>query len=198
MTDALLKNGKHTITALTRSDSSAKLPEGVIVKAVDYEKFQTLVDALRGQDALVITLSGHTPKETELQIINAAGEAGVPWILPNEWGPDTANEALVNDLFFFKNKGECSHSGACSADRALIIPTMCLVATRQAITDLGKSSYIAVCTGFWYEQSLAMPAGLGIDFANRAAVLYDDGETVVSTSTLAQVCQSYVSGRRLF
>ena len=108
MTEALLKTGKHTITAITRVDSQSKLPEGVISKKVDYDKQETLVEALRGQDALVITLSGHTPKETESQLIDAAGEAGVPWILPNEWSPDTTNEALVKDVFIFQSKGEQS------------------------------------------------------------------------------------------
>lgn len=84
MTEALLKTGKHTITAITRVDSQNKFPKGVISKNVDYNKPETLVEALRGQDALVITLSGQTPKETEMQLINAAGEAGVTWILPNE------------------------------------------------------------------------------------------------------------------
>lgn len=41
-----------------------------------------------------------------MQLVDAAGEAGVAWILPNEWGPDTANEAMVKDLIFFQPKGE--------------------------------------------------------------------------------------------
>ena len=106
MTEALLKISKHTITAITRVDSQTKLPESVISKKIDYNKPETLVEALRGQDALVITLSGHTPKDTEMQLISAAGEAGVPWILPNEWSPDTANEAMVEDVFVFQPKGE--------------------------------------------------------------------------------------------
>lgn len=109
MTEALLKTGKHTITAITRVDSQNKLPEGVISKKVDYSRPETLVEALRGQDALVITLSGYTPKETEIQLVSAAGEAGVAWILPNEWSPDTANEAMVKDVFVFQPKGERSH-----------------------------------------------------------------------------------------
>ena len=108
MTEALLETGKHTVTAITRVDSQNKLPEGVTSKKVDYSKPETLVEALRGQDALVITLSGLTPKETETQLINAAGEAGVPWILPNEWSPDTANEELVKDIVLFQPKGEQS------------------------------------------------------------------------------------------
>lgn len=77
MTETLRKTGKHTITAVSRVDSQRKFPEGVICKKVDYNKPETLVEALRGQHALVITLSGHAPKETETQLINAAGEAGV-------------------------------------------------------------------------------------------------------------------------
>ncbi|CAJ2513499.1 Uu.00g016180.m01.CDS01 [Anthostomella pinea] len=165
MTAALLKTGKHTVTALTRPDSQSELPECVIVKRVDYGNPETLVDALRGQDALVITLSGYTPAETQMQLISAAGEAGVGWILPNEWSPDTANEALVRDVSVFKPKGE----------------------TRRAITDLGKSSYIGISTGFWYEWSLAIPAAFGIDFAKRTATFFDEGETRISISTWPQV-----------
>ena len=61
------------------------------------------------------------------------------------------------------------------------------VATRKAIADLGKSSYVAVSTGFWYEWSLAIPAGYGFDFANRAVTLFDEGEAKISTSTWPQV-----------
>ena len=62
-----------------------------------------------------------------------------------------------------------------------------VVATRKGIADLGKSSYIAVSTGFWYEWGLAVPAAFGIDFANRAVNFYDEGETKISMSTLPQV-----------
>ena len=95
------------MTAITRLDSQSKLPEGVASCKVDYTKPETLVSALQGQDALVITLSGGAPKDTEMQLINAAGKAGVPWILPSEFAPDTANEALVNDVFIFQPKREC-------------------------------------------------------------------------------------------
>ena len=102
----MLKTGRHTVTAITRADSQSKLPEGVIPKKVDYSKSETLVEALRGQDALVITLNAFSPKETDMQLINAAAEAGVPWILPNEWSLDIANEALVKDVFLLQKLGE--------------------------------------------------------------------------------------------
>ena len=81
MTETLLKTGKHTITAITRADSQSTLPEGVAAKKVDYNKPETLVEALRGQDALVITISGQAPiQEIEEKLVKAAGEAGVPWM----------------------------------------------------------------------------------------------------------------------
>lgn len=140
MTETLIRTSKHIITAITRTDSQNKLPEGVILKKVDYNKPETLVEALKGQDALVITLSSHTPKETENQLINAAGEAGVAWILPNEWSPDTANEAMVKDVFVFQSKGEQSHCVYIVWNTRRLQTVVLAVGTRKAIADLGKSS----------------------------------------------------------
>lgn len=81
MTEALLKTGKHTVTAITRADSKSTLPDGVAVKKVDYDQAKTLVSALRGQDALVVTISGYAPIQgTEEKLVRAAAEAGVSWM----------------------------------------------------------------------------------------------------------------------
>ncbi|PVH82295.1 NAD(P)-binding protein [Cadophora sp. DSE1049] len=166
MTSALLAANKHTITAITRHDSTATFPPGISVSTVDYTDTSSLITALKGQDALIITLSGHTPnlQETEKTIITAAAEAGVPWIFPNEWSPDTANEDLVKDIFIFGSK----------------------VATRKAIVELGKSRFVAVSTGFWYEWSLAIAPAFGIDLVKKTATFFDEGETKISVSTWPQ------------
>jgi hypothetical protein len=182
MTEALVTTGKHTVTALTRIDSQSKLPEGVVSKTIDYSKPETLVDALRGQDVLVITLSAQSPKETEIQLINAAGEAGVAWIIPNDWSSDTTNEAMVRDVPIFQSKGEHSYYRVWST-----ILIMDAGVIRKEIESLGKSSYIAIATGFWYEWTLAMPATFGFDFANRSVTFFDEGEVKMSVSTLQQV-----------
>ncbi|CAG8305659.1 unnamed protein product [Penicillium salamii] len=165
MTEALLNTGKHTVTALARAGSQNKLPAGVNAKIIDYNKPETIVEALKGQEALIITLSGGTPHEVDLSLVQAAGEAGVRWILPNEWGPDSANPDFIKDIAIFQPKE----------------------VTRKAIADLGKSSYISVSTGFWYEWSLAIPSAFGIDFSNKTVTLFDEGETKISTSTWPQV-----------
>jgi hypothetical protein len=165
MTEALLKTGKHTVTAISRIDSTIKLPDGVELKKVDYDDHSSLVEALRGQDALVITLGAFAPPDQQAKLIQAAADAGVPWVLPNEWAPDTANEALVKDVFPFQKLPEA----------------------HELIAKLGKSSFIAVSTGFWYEYSLAIPAAYGFDFKNRTVTFFDDGETKINTSTWPQV-----------
>ncbi|KAL2829615.1 hypothetical protein BJY01DRAFT_240611 [Aspergillus pseudoustus] len=134
MSEALLKTSKHTVTAIRRAMSETQLPEEVMTKKVDHGNLEMIVEALRGHEALVIILSGHAPKETEADLVRGTAEAGVEWILPNEWSADTGNEDLVNDLFFLQPK----------------------VPTRRLIDELGKSSFISVYTGCWYEWFLAM------------------------------------------
>ncbi|KAB8349571.1 hypothetical protein FH972_023595 [Carpinus fangiana] len=163
--EALIKNGKHTVTAITRTDSTTKLPDGVHVKKVNYDDLSTIVDALRGQDAFIITMGVMAPKDTQRKLIQAAAEANVPWVLPNEWAPDTANELL-------------------GVEAMIGPPTK---AARDYITELGKSSWIAVSTGFWYEWSVSIPYAYGFNISKREAILYDEGETKINTSTWPQV-----------
>ena len=65
---------------------------------VDYARPETLVAALRGQDALVVTLGVSVPEEVHRAVVRAAADAGVPWVLPNEWGADTDDEGTRRDL----------------------------------------------------------------------------------------------------
>ncbi|KAJ5178775.1 hypothetical protein N7492_001985 [Penicillium capsulatum] len=171
ITEALLKTGKHTITALTRGDRQHRFPDGVARKMIDYSRPETLVEALRGQDALVITLNNKADIQTELSLVHAAGDAGVKWILPNDWSPDSTDEQVVKDIMIFQPK----------------------VALRKAISEIGKSHYISVSTGFWYEWSLAIPEAYGIDLLNHTATFFDDGEAKITTSTWPQVGRAVAS-----
>ncbi|RAO70012.1 uncharacterized protein BHQ10_006024 [Talaromyces amestolkiae] len=164
MTEALLKTGKHTVTAITRADSKSKLPEGVISKVVDYEKRESVVEALKGQDALVITL-GAFALSNEVKLIEAADQAGVPWILPNEWSSYPGAHEFIKDMFYYPMKS----------------------ASREALGKLKTSSYIGVSTGFWYEWSLPMPPAFGFDITNRSVMFFDEGEVKASVSTWPQI-----------
>ena len=86
ITEALLKTGKHTVTAITRPDSSNKIPDGVhSIKKANYDDHSQLVEALKGQEVLIVTMSVFAPPESQFKLIDAAAEAGVKWVMPNEW-----------------------------------------------------------------------------------------------------------------
>ncbi|KAJ7749852.1 putative isoflavone reductase family protein [Mycena maculata] len=164
ITEALLKTGKHHITAITRADSTSKIPAGVEIKKVDYEDPASLTEALRGQDALIITMNVMSQGQSA-KLIEAAAAANVPWVLPNEYIYDPTETKLGEDALVGLVK---------RADRNLI-------------EKLGKSSWIAICCSFWYEYSLsAGPLACGFDFENRSVTFIDDGTTKINTSTWPQ------------
>ena len=132
---------------------------------MDYNDHSALVDTLKGHDALVITLAVNAPQDLQQRIIRAAADADIPWIVPNEWGVDTANEAMVNDMLL--------------AERVIPI--------RRLISQLGKSSWIVVATGFWYEWSLSFPNAFGFDFQNKSVTFFDEGEARMNVSTFSQI-----------
>ncbi|KAJ9615110.1 hypothetical protein H2200_001184 [Cladophialophora chaetospira] len=165
MAKALLKTGKHTVTAITREGSSSVMPEGMAVKKVNYDDKSSLVGALKGQDVLIITMSVTAPPDTQFKLVDAAAEAGVPFILPNEYSSDPTNESLQKDILLGDGR----------------------VKVRQHIEEKGVSSWIGFACSFWYEYSLAAaPGTYGFDFANKTAAFYDKGTTKINTSTWEQ------------
>ncbi|KAG8623794.1 hypothetical protein KVT40_008770 [Elsinoe batatas] len=158
-TRSLLAAGK-SITAITRSGTSTSFPSGVRVAPVSYDDPASLVAALKGHDALIITMSVTAPQDTETKLIDAAIEAGVKWILPNEWGYQYGEQA-GKDVFFGPAK----------------------TATRKYIESKG-GQWIGIACGFWYEFSLA--GGVeryGFDLGKREVTLFDEGERSIGTST---------------
>ncbi|EMD92494.1 hypothetical protein COCC4DRAFT_131092 [Bipolaris maydis ATCC 48331] len=157
---ALQAKDRFQITAISRVQSKATFPSDISVARVNYAEPETLVNALKGQDALIITMSvfAHNAQE---QLIRAAAQAGVPWILPNEFGMFNT-EDIQNEII---------GSGK-QRDRALI-------------EKLGVSSWIGMTSGFWYEYSLS-GGQYGIDLNKREVVFFDDGNQRLNTTTWPQ------------
>ena len=163
----LLKAGKHVVTAIARPSSTSKLPEGVQVARVDYsgDDDAALVEALRGQQVLIITMSVAAPSDTISKLVRAAAKAGVPYVLPNWFGHDAANNTLCNDSLLSHNRD-----------------SIC-----AEIESLGIRSYLRLVCNFWYEFSLGGgPDRYGFDFKKRSFVLFDDGNVAINTSTWPQ------------
>ena len=172
---ALVKGGKHKVTAITRPDSTNKMPAGIHeVKHADYNSKPSLVEALKGQDILIVTMSVMAPPESQTKLIDAAVEAGVPWIMPNEWGVDSTTKDVAKDTML--------------GERILGI--------REYIKKVGgdKLGFVSLNCGFWFEFSLAgTEARYGFDFDKKAVTFYDEGETKINTSTFPQLGRGVTS-----
>ncbi|KAF5010460.1 hypothetical protein FDECE_3386 [Fusarium decemcellulare] len=172
-TEHLLKSPrKQTVTALTRKGSNIMVSDGVKLAHVDYEDEATFVEALKGQDFLVITLALTVPPDTHSKIVRAAGKAGVPYIVPNAYGVDFyAKPKLQEDIEALKY----------------------IHASVKEIEEVG-SQWLAITPNFWYEYSLSVgPFTYGFDFPNKTVIFYDGGKTRVNTTTWPQTGRALVS-----
>ena len=112
------------------------------------------------------------PPEAQTRLIEAAAAAGVPWVLPNEWGPDGTNVQLGKDILLGEKQTKY----------------------RAQIEKLGKSSWIGIACSFWYEYSLSSGVETyGFDLKNRTVTFIDDGNTRINTSTWPQ-CGRGIAG----
>ena len=160
---ALLAQNLHNLTAITRSDSTTTLPKGIHhVAHVDYSSPSSLSSALHGIDCLIITMNVMAGKGAQTALIDAAAEAGVQWIMPNEYGIDPEHD---------RGLGEDTKLGPA------------LIEVREYIENKGLK-WVGLSCGFWYEFSLAgTEARYGFDFAAKKLTLFDDGTTRIPTST---------------
>ncbi|KAM0263552.1 hypothetical protein ACHAQJ_001171 [Trichoderma viride] len=162
--EELLKTGKHNVSAITRVGSNSKVPKGVKVVEVDYDDEQTLVNGLKGQQFLFISLAVTAPIDTQDKLVAAAAKAGVQWIMPNSYGTDFANKPLLKGIL----TAERTEAGVAAVEKAGI-------------------SWVFMSCNFWYEYSLSMgDAWYGFDIPNKKVTFYDDGKTLINTSTWRQ------------
>ncbi|KAK9437270.1 uncharacterized protein G6M90_00g031180 [Metarhizium brunneum] len=163
----LCKTGKHTVTAITRATSTTKLPDSVQAALVDYDDEDSLVKALHGQQFLIITLAFDAPGDTQPKLIRAAAKAGVPYVMPNWFAFDFANEQLMKDT---------------------PVPPE-VEGVSSLIESLGVSSWVVLTTGLWYEYVLYSD-NYGIDIRNRSVLWIDDARVRYSSSTWPQMAKA--------
>jgi hypothetical protein len=162
------------VTAITRPDSTSKLPEGVRIVRADYsgDEDADIIEALRGQQALIITMSLNAPRGTINKLVRSAAKAGVPYVLPNWFGVDDANDSFCDDVMLSANRGNIlAEFGA-----------------------LPSTSYIFLVCNFWYEFSLGGgPDRFGFDFKKRSYTEFDGTDVVLHTTTWPQCGRAIAS-----
>jgi uncharacterized protein YbjT (DUF2867 family) len=153
---------KHSITILTRPESSSTFPSDIKVLKVDYSSPSSITSALANIDFLIITLAATAPTDLHPRIVNAAAAAGVKYVMPNYFGyalssstPNRVTDPILD-----------------SFERSV-----------HDVRDAGLT-FIALACGFWYEWSLGIgEQWYGFDIAGRKVTFYDDGMKKINTST---------------
>lgn len=156
---------------MTRAESKGQLPEGIKAIKVDYEDESSIVEALKGQQFLVITLAAVAPQDLHGRIAVAAAKAGVPMIMPNAYGhPMDRNNMDEEDTF-----------------------AAGLLSQIEEVERLGLSTVILSC-GIWYEWSLALgEQWFGFTIKDRKVTMFDDGKRVITVSTWEQCGRALAS-----
>ncbi|GAP93231.2 putative 2`-hydroxyisoflavone reductase [Rosellinia necatrix] len=167
---SLLRTG-FEVTVLSRSQSSAasKLPSGVRVRQSDYS-FASLVEAFKGQDVVVSTISTLNVQQ-QLNIIDAAVAAKVKRFVPSEFGSDTSVDDEDDMATFIKEKKE--------------------VVRHLRTKEASGLSWTALCPGPWIDWMLEEGNGLlGLDIKSKTATIVDSGDQEFTGSTLGLVAKA--------
>lgn len=164
-----------SVTIITRPGSITPLSHKslvnhprITIKEGSYSDPEFLASALEGQDAVVLTLSFMVSHELQPNIIRAACKAKVPYIIPNEFGSDTGNPALIEAIPVHQAK----------------------VDARKLVDELGvdeygmrTSSWIGVINNPWYDWSL-LDGYLGISPRTREVTFFGNEDVKFYLSTI--------------
>ncbi|KAM5517524.1 isoflavone reductase family protein [Fusarium oxysporum f. sp. phaseoli] len=165
--DALVELGAHTITAVQRPEAASTFPVGITVKKGNLRDEAFLTEVLKGQDVLVLMPPLAQLVELQEPAIRAAANAGAPYILPSEFGPDPFAVQLVeeNELLIAKKR------------------------IRDLIESLGVSSWISIAVGPWLDAGLNQ--GLwGIEPKTRKATIWRGADAKVNTATISHTAEA--------
>ncbi|KAJ7582495.1 hypothetical protein C8J56DRAFT_831164 [Mycena floridula] len=172
--EALLAAGTFNVSVLTRETSTSTFPDGVTVVKADYESHKSLVKALTGQDAIVITLGGSFDVLEVIQkaVFEAAVEVGIKHIIPSSYGSDLSTEiARSQPVFAPKIRSE---------------------AYLAELASQHKFNYTVIATGPFLDWGLVFRF-LGIDLVNKKATLIDNGTRKVNHTLVASIGLAVVS-----
>jgi hypothetical protein len=145
----------------------------VEVAQVDYSSVDSLVRALRGQDAVVSTVGAEAISGQKL-VIDASIQAGVKRYIPSDWGALTTDpEAQALPV------------------HAPVVEIQKYLAEKARSGDL---EYTIFSTGPFLDFVISVP--FAVDFANRIVELYDNGEHPFSTTSVASIGKAVVGALR--
>lgn len=160
----LLLDTPLKVSVLTRPESKSTFDPRVNVIKASYEP-EALRKAFAGHDA-VLALVGSFQIKTQLDIIDAAVDAGVKWFVPSDFGSRTNSDEVVKMVPFFAGKVE--------------------IADHLRSKEASGLSWTAFISGPFLDFCLEYGV-FGIDVVKREATLWSGGETKFTTCSLPTV-----------
>lgn len=138
---------------------------------VDYTSLESLINALKGQDAVVSVLSA-AALDAQLRLLEAAVKAHVKRFIPSEFGSNTLVEK-TRALPLFKNK--------------IVVQD----ALEKEAASGGGLTYTLIPTGPFLDWGISV--GFLINLKEKSVNLYDGGDRVFSATTLPTIGKVVVS-----
>ncbi|CZT09711.1 related to NmrA-like family protein [Rhynchosporium agropyri] len=161
----LHKSNDFNLSVLSRESSKSTFPSNVKVYKVDDDcPILQLIEAFKGQDALVSALPGR-PYKVHLRMIDAAIQAGVKRFIPSEFGNNTC--AAAADLV------------PMYADKAKVIAYL----KEKESTGL---TWTAIHGGQFFDWGLET-GWLDFHVEGKAVTIYDSGDKLWSTTNIGTV-----------
>ncbi|CCA71914.1 hypothetical protein PIIN_05849 [Serendipita indica DSM 11827] len=168
---ALVNSNKFKVTAIGRKQSSVQVPSSVSLLKVDYGNHRELVEALRGQDAIVITLGDLATLEKNTRaIVEAAIEVGVKRVIPSDFGHDLTH--LPGSSYpVFAPKHQIN----------------------KYLAEKGSQiEYTAIATGVFFDWGLRSKF-IGFDIPNRKVKIYGDGTHKFNATNVDSIADAVIN-----
>ena len=168
--DALVSSKAFTVTVLARESSKATFPSASKTIRIpdDGGNEDQLAAALKGQDALVVTMPASRVEDT-VRLANACLKARIQRMIPADFGSVDSTDARCVELVPLY--GQKTESRAYLQKLALQHPSF---------------SWTSLVNAHFFDWGLTNEL-LGFDLRSRKATIFDDGNTKFSASTLAHI-----------
>lgn len=142
----------------------------VDIREVDYTNPSTLIDAVKGQDAVISALN-HTALGNQRALLDASVSAGVQRFILSEYGSDTYNSKAAPLPVFAPKKTEQQYA--------------------EELAAQGKISYTILITGPFLDFGLNL-GFLGPNLKKKQFTYYDGGIAKFSTTTRATIAKAVI------
>ncbi|KAI8219130.1 hypothetical protein K4K55_012339 [Colletotrichum sp. SAR 10_96] len=162
-----LVNAGLTVTVLGRSESAKEgLPSGVKFATVDYSSVDDLAAALRGQDAVVSTVS-KGGLLTQNTVIDASIKAGVKRYIPSDWGTFTTDPKAQRELV------------------PVLGPMLDVQRYLAEKARTGEIEHTIFSVGAFLDFLTTVP--VAFDYASKTVELWDGGRHRLSTTSVSSI-----------